>query len=115
MPMTRSLESANSLMRICRKPLIAGDAKALIRTRISRRRRQSAPTKISLEWQSVLRKCIRPIWRSLKRLSVDMSRRLKVKFSNLSPEEQIKAHQHIAQEATTIAGTAGSHNTSSAL
>eukprot|EP00956_Cyclotella_meneghiniana_P033443 scaffold96232_cov31-Cyclotella_meneghiniana.AAC.1 len=35
----------------------------------------------------------------------------KVKFADLvGPEEQLKARQHIAQEASTIAGTAGDHN-----
>ena len=39
----------------------------------------------------------------------------KVKFADLSPEEQLKARQHIAQEASTIAGTAGDHNAPGAL
>eukprot|EP00956_Cyclotella_meneghiniana_P033505 scaffold96622_cov36-Cyclotella_meneghiniana.AAC.1 len=42
-------------------------------------------------------------------------KRNKVTFSDLSAEEQVKARQHIATEATTIAQSAASHNNAGAI
>eukprot|EP00956_Cyclotella_meneghiniana_P036044 scaffold120616_cov20-Cyclotella_meneghiniana.AAC.1 len=51
----------------------------------------------------------------LKKSKRGYVKRNKVTFADLSAEEQVKARQHIATEATTIANSAATHNNAGAL